>query len=262
MINKYIFLFLVLFVYTGLFSQQKDYSFGYRLEYTPDSADVLNTKVEDFVLFIDKAKSYFVSENFLKRDSILKAISNSQDITFNMSKVPNTRFRSVVVKENAKVDFYDNILKYYFSYQEKPEFNWKLVNEKQKIGNYNCSKAETEYGGRKWVAWYTSDLPINDGPYKFNGLPGLIVKIEDSKSNYRYDLINVKQRSLPDNVIFTEKYFKQHKAISKDDYKKAVKNINENMINEAAQNGLTIAPESLELVKKNLSKRNNPIELK
>lgn len=45
-------------------------------------------------------------------------------------------------------------------------------------------------------------------------------------------------------------------------YNKAMKNINDNMINEAAMSGLTIAPESMEQAKKNLSKRNNPIELK
>lgn len=262
MIHKYKFLLLLIFAYSVFFSQQKDYSFGYRLEYTPDSTDILNTKVEDFTLFIDKGKSYFVSDNFLKRDSILKSLEKSQNFNFTFLKTPNTRFKSVIIKENTNISFYDNVLKYYFSYQENTKFVWNIFPDKQKIGEYNVQKATTEYGGRKWTAWFTTDLPYQDGPYKFGGLPGLIVSIEDINNNYRYELISIKKKSLPENVIFTEKYLKQHKEISKEDYIKTMKNINDNMINEAASNGLTISPESMEQVKKNLSKRNNPIELK
>ena len=57
-----------------------------------------------------------------------------------------------------------------------------------KIGTYNTQKATTEFGGRKWNAWFTTDLPFQDGPYKFNGLPGLIVKIEDDGGNYSWEL--------------------------------------------------------------------------
>ncbi|MCQ9638945.1 GLPGLI family protein [Chryseobacterium sp. WG14] len=257
---KYKFLLILIFVSSVFFSQQKDYAFSYRLEYTPDSTDVLNTRMEDFTLFVNGGKSFFVSDNFLKRDSILKSFEKSPN--FNFSKKPNTRFKSVIVKENKNISFYDNLLKYYFTYKEDPNFKWNILTDKQKIEGYNTQKATTEYGGRKWVAWFTTDLPYQDGPYKFGGLPGLIIKVEDTNNNYKYELISIKKKSLPDNVIFTEKYLKQHKEVSKEDYMKAMKNINDNMINEAAMTGLTIAPESLEQVKKNLSKRNNPIELK
>lgn len=262
---KYKFYLILFFISSTLLSQQKDYSFGYRLEYLPDSTDVQNTKVEDFTLFVKNGNSYFVSDNFLKRDSILKSFQKTQGLGFNFSNTPNTKFRSVIIKnsQNKGLILYDNILKYYFSYTENPNFNWKLLNEKKKIGNYNCSKAETEYGGRTWIAWYTSEIPIHDGPYKFNNLPGLIVKISDTKNNYNFDLIKVKKSSFPnDHIIFSENYLKKHKELSKEDYLKALRNINENIINEASMSGLTIAPESIEQVKANFKKRNNPIELR
>ncbi|UCA61020.1 GLPGLI family protein [Chryseobacterium rhizoplanae] len=257
--NKYRFLLLLFLVYSALHSQQQGYSFGYRLEYMPDSTDVMNTKVEDFTLFIDKGKSYFVSDNYLKRDSILNAAAKTQG--FNFAKAPNTHFKSVIIKENDKINFYDNILKYYFAYTENVKFKWNIEPEKQKIGEYNVQKAFTEYGGRKWTAWFTQDIPVHEGPYKFRGLPGLIIKIEDSGSNYRYELISVKKKNLPINVIFSEKYLNQHKILSKEEYRSALKNINDNIINEASSSGITIAPESVEQAKKDISKRNNPIEL-
>lgn len=73
-------------------------------------------------------------------------------------------------------------------YSEDLKFDWKISNEKQKIGSYNAQKATTDFGGRKWIAWFTTDIPLQDGPYKFHGLPGLIVKIEDDAKNYSWEL--------------------------------------------------------------------------
>ncbi|WP_157759835.1 GLPGLI family protein [Chryseobacterium piperi] len=260
--SKNIFFLTLIFLSSLLFSQQKNYSFGYRLEYVPDSTNVLNTRMENFTLFVENGKSYFVSDNFIKRDSIIKTFSNLQNLNF--SNTPNTRFKSVLIKNKEKnsLTFYDNVLKYFFSYNESPRFEWKLIDEKQKIGTYSCFKAETEYGGRKWTAWYTKEIPFQDGPYKFNGLPGLIVKISDSENNFTYELSSIKKSNLPENVIFSKKYLEKHKKLSKEDYIKAIKNINENIINELSMSGLKIAPESVEAAKANLKRKNNPIELK
>ncbi|RXM57797.1 GLPGLI family protein [Chryseobacterium sp. CH1] len=40
------------------------------------------------------------------------------------------------------------------------------------IGKYKSQKAETNYGGRNWIAWFTTELPFADGPLYFNGLFG------------------------------------------------------------------------------------------
>lgn len=254
--------FLLILTSSVLLSQQQNYSFGYRLEYLSDSTNIFNKKSEDFTLFVESGKSYFVSDNFVKHDSIVKAISKTLD--FNFSNTPNTRFKTVIIKDNEakNLTFYDNFLKYFFRYKETPKIEWKLINEKSKIGTFNCSKAVADYGGRTWEAWYTEEIPISDGPYKFKGLPGLIVKINDTENNYNYELISIKKKSRPNNVIFSEEYLNKHKSISKEDYVKALKNINENFINELSASGLIVAPESVEMVKANNKKRNNPIELK
>lgn len=71
--------------------------------------------------------------------------------------------------------------------------NWKITSEQKMIGKYKSQKAETTYGGRNWIAWFTTELPFSDGPYIFSGLPGLIVSIQDSNSEYSFNLIEVKK---------------------------------------------------------------------
>lgn len=46
----------------------------------------------------------------------------------------------------------------------------------------------------EWTAWFTTELPISDGPYKFHGLPGLILKIYDKTNTYSFDIISRKTK--------------------------------------------------------------------
>lgn len=70
-------------------------------------------------------------------------------------------------------------------YQEpKPDFKWTLINETKNIENFICLKAEVDFRGRKWIAWYSKDIPMSYGPWKFSGLPGLILEVYDSEKEY------------------------------------------------------------------------------
>ncbi|WP_262484509.1 GLPGLI family protein [Chryseobacterium scophthalmum] len=68
-----------------------------------------------------------------------------------------------------------------------------MASEQKTIGKYKVQKAETNYGGRNWVAWFTTELPFSNGPYIFGGLPGLIISIQDTDNHYSFNLTEVKK---------------------------------------------------------------------
>ncbi len=73
-------------------------------------------------------------------------------------------------------------------YKEETPLKWKIESDKKTIGIYPAQKATTSFGGRKWTAYFTMDISIQDGPYKFYGLPGLIVEIYDEADEYHWTL--------------------------------------------------------------------------
>lgn len=84
----------------------------------------------------------------------------------------------------SEENFFDKV--YLTTYTCKPV--WKILSEKDMFFNYSVQKAETHFGGRKWIAWFTNEVPINDGPYKFFDLPGLILKISDSEEDFIFEI--------------------------------------------------------------------------
>ena len=87
------------------------------------------------------------------------------------------------------------LTKYNYRYKESYpiDFNWQLCNEHKNILSYNCQKATCTFRGRNYTAWFTSEIPIQNGPYKFGGLPGLILQISDDKNHYVFDCIGIQK---------------------------------------------------------------------
>ncbi|MFN3021394.1 GLPGLI family protein [Chryseobacterium sp. TY3] len=259
---RYLFFFLLPLIMFGQNNDKQEfqYKFEYRLNYSPDSTNVVNKKTEDFSLFVVGDKSFFASNNYFAKDSILQSVKIANNM--NISNIPNTRFKYIIISDNDKIEYCETLLKYKFTYSEQPELDWKLTGKKEKIGNFNCLQAIANYGGRTWEAWFTPDIPISKGPYKFGKLPGLIVKIGDSKKHYEFNLISVSKNVNYGNGLMDEKNLKLYKKISKTEYSKVIKDINDNIIGELSSSGLTVMPESIDKVKSNVKKRNNSIELK
>lgn len=79
---------------------------------------------------------------------------------------------------------------------------WKILPDKKKVGQFEVQKATADFGGRSWTAWFSQDFPFQDGPYKFYGLPGLILELEDASGTQSFKFLGSKKF---DEVVKIEK---------------------------------------------------------
>lgn len=175
--------------------------FVYETLVNPDSINLVSMKSERTFLDIKEGHSLFISENKLKRDSLFTSVKSEAKETKkeekDFSKMEGrkhfepTFFEYFITKAipEQKVYYYEKAAGKQIYYQEDRPLKWEVTNVIEKQNGYSAQKAVTEFGGRTWTAWFTKEIPFSDGPYKFSGLPGLIVKLEDDKGDYKFDLV-------------------------------------------------------------------------
>ena len=192
--------FFTLFLLTAFFAlnaQETANRFFYELTFKPKKDSTRVDKVMT-ILDVTKDKSLYRDYTMVAQDSTLKIqVEQMQKsgVFKDFSKmVTMPKFSEKIYKfyPDMKVQYVERISSGFtplnIGYNDDSKFNWKISDEKAKIGSYNTQKATTDFGGRKWIAWFASDVPLQDGPYKFHGLPGLIVKVEDEGQNYSWEL--------------------------------------------------------------------------
>ncbi len=207
--KKYLSTFLVL-SFLALNAQQTANRFFYELTFRPKKEKPETEKVMTS-LDITKDKSIYQDFTVPAQDSIIKmeieAMEKSgtwKDMSKSI-KMPKFSFKIYKTYPDMTVSYMDRISTKLFKYDDPVTFNWKILPDKEKIGAYNTQKATTEFGGRKWTAWFSTELPFQDGPYKFHGLPGLIVKVEDDGKNYSWTLQGNKNVENWEEFSFAEK---------------------------------------------------------
>lgn len=170
-------------------------------------------------MVFNKNQSYYVTakDSLEKIESIHeeKAIKNEDGnggrINLGIKVSPQGDQVVYHIKKNT---MWSNLLyrKQVYVKEEAPKVNWKIEKETKKIGKFTCKKATAFFRGRDYTAWFSPEIAVPFGPWKLNGLPGLILEAYDTnKSVYWYfknieyptkTKQNVKYISLPKKTAF------------------------------------------------------------
>lgn len=129
-----------------------------------------------------------------------------QEITKNayfggkMNEMPRKDGSYYVLKSfpTKKLQYYDSVGINRFFYEETPsEWNWVITDSSKEILGYECIEASTDFHGRKWTVWFAPEIPIQNGPWKFDGLPGLILEAESEGGQYKFEATGLQQVNKP-----------------------------------------------------------------
>lgn len=177
---------------------ESQYVVVYQMEYIKDTAKSDKISRDEIILEIGSEMSKSYSYKTYRYDSTY-TVSNRKG-AHNYPSPKSSAFPVDVIKR-----YKDKNMTIYqrtpddgpiFKYEENMNlFEWKLTSEMKEILGMSCVKATCNFRGRNWIAWFTMDIPLQDGPWKFNGLPGLILKVEDEKGEYVFDCIRIKNEN-------------------------------------------------------------------
>lgn len=278
-------LFLLFFAFT-LFNAQNR-RFVYEYSFTLDSTSTADLQREMLVLDVNPAGSKFYSYSKYKSDSLMmiefEKQQNSDSEIINFKPTYEGKITYTVSKNypDFKTFLHTGMGADEYKVFDDRKMNWKILPGKQKIGEFDAQKAETEMFGRKWTAWFATEIPIQDGPYKFRGLPGLIVKIEDSKKTHHFELKGIskytdnKELKIPQNLLIGNEIpitYSQYKKMYLELYNDPTKTLRQ-LMNEAGANFKMFGPDGTEIkpsemlrkresdAKEERRKNNNPPEL-
>lgn len=258
----------VIFVLLSIiaFSQKKfdvkfeaDYKLLYKLTNTENSHSYETT----FALLIGDNSSYFKNMNKYMADSLtlakkMKASGNIEKDVSNYYNKYYTDFPENIGITSKTIYFTTEIEGKAFEYEETNTINWKLIKEFKSIAGYKCQKAETTKYGRKWTAWFSKDIPFPFGPYKFNGLPGLILEVYDDKKDYYYSLYSFRKRKYTCN---SANMYSNVKKVQKEKIYNYQKNRFQNIDRLSKYIQDKDQFEELRQSASNMAKKYNPIEL-
>lgn len=186
------------------------------LGWSPAQTDVFQLKYDMTVTYIPeivntRKVTMLVSEEFVHYDV---------DYTSPPKGAVPADSKIILAEQVNKKDYYSKILfnlnsnllienrfdrrgtKKFLSIKEDiPQIKWNILNETKQISGYICKVATTKFRGRNYYAYFTEQIPISYGPWKFNGLPGLIISISDDDNIYRWDLKSVKKKDSMDKQL-------------------------------------------------------------
>lgn len=168
-----------------------------------------NRITEQMLLQIGNLYSAFYSYPIFQRDSLIynnmkKGIESNfsgNSGTINWKLYKNYPLQG----KTAYLDFF--AADRYLCVEPIENIDWQPTDSTDTICGYPCHQAVAAFKGRTWTAWYAEDIPLDNGPWKLGGLPGLILKAYDKDGDYSFTAIAMKKGNATTPIYYKGKTF-------------------------------------------------------
>ena len=177
------------------------YEMIYKKYLTSESTQNVNT-----ILIVTSQGSLFTFEAMMNFDKI----QQERELTDSDVLLNRSPFYFLIKSNGDSTEHFETIGSDSYEFKENLNHDWKLINQDTIMSGYPCKKATVKYAGREWSAWYNPEIPITVGPYKFHGLPGLVMLLKDSENVFSFIVNEVKKGDFPFDSQ-TENYFVKNK---------------------------------------------------
>ncbi len=168
----------------------------YKFTHIRDTINRANPYTENMVLIVGKSASAYRSYDKQMEDALFKKqmqeqLANSPDGRVNISRKSSgsaTEYYQYP-NEHKLVRKEPLFMNSYLMTDVLPTIDWKISGDTATFGGLHCQKATTHFKGRDYIAWFCPDLPLHVGPWKLNGLPGVIIEAYDLKKevDFKFD---------------------------------------------------------------------------
>lgn len=241
----------------------------YRLTYIEDTNQLAHEDKEKMQLLIGNDVSWFQSYNHYRLNHIVRkhrqegtldAWQKSGEGMRYASKLLYSVYKNYPAGKITTTDVLSMTSQWCLYEELMPDFQWEIMEDTAEIIGFHVQKAVCDFGGRTWVAWFAEELPFNDGPYKFSGLPGLILSIADTQNHYRFELVSVEAPDAGTKIEFEEQ---EYMKTTKEDFFGASTNDVDNIVDEVMGSITTNGSEDAmrRRIYEIIRSKNNPIEL-
>ena len=171
------------------------------VSYTAMSPNYKNGEVDimnQYILLANASESKFFSPITEYIDSLnstpegvvrYQEMSRSAVLKGDWDNIPRRDGSYYVVKSLSAnlLHYYDEVGIDKLYYEEMPdEWQWQVADLTKNILGYECVEATADYHGRKWIVWFSPEIPVSNGPWKLGGLPGLILEAMTDDGKYSF----------------------------------------------------------------------------
>lgn len=187
---------ILIAIAVGAFAQKPDTAqvlVHYKFTHVRDTTNRDHPYTENMALYIGKTSSAYRSY-----DNVLEETAYKKQLQAQIASSPDGNVRINRNRSRSRTEYYQFpnekklarkeplVMESYLIEDAMPAIDWKISNDTMTFGGLHCQKATANFKGRNYTAWFCPDMPLHVGPWKLNGLPGVIVEAYDAKKDVQF----------------------------------------------------------------------------